>query len=68
LPDWISGPQWLTAADMVERPCPSCRATSDLLRRLEVRPILPAARGTWDALVQAHHYLGLRSLFGKTLR
>jgi hypothetical protein len=53
---------------MAELPCPSCRSTSDLLRRLEVRPILRAERGTWDALVQAHHYLGLRSLFGKTLR
>lgn len=38
------------------------------LRRVEVRPIRPDERGAWDALVAAHHYLGLRSLFGKTLR
>jgi len=38
------------------------------LRRVEVRPIRPDERGAWDTLVAAHHYLGLRSLFGKTLR
>jgi len=37
-------------------------------RRVEVRPIRPDERGAWDALVAAHHSLGLRSLFGKTLR
>jgi hypothetical protein len=47
---------------------PSCTLPPDLLRRIEVRPILPEERGEWDALVAAHHYLGLRSLFGKTLR
>ena len=25
-------------------------------------------RSAWDALVAAHHHLGLRSLFGKSLR
>lgn len=53
---------------MADIPCPSCRPTADLLRRLEVRPIVPAERDAWDGLVAAHHYLGLRSLFGKTLR
>ena len=53
---------------MTDLPCPSCRPASDLLRRLEVRPILAAEREAWDALVDAHHDLGLRSLVGKTLR
>jgi hypothetical protein len=53
---------------MADAPFPSYRLPSDLLRRLEVRPILPAERGVWDALVDAHHYLGLRSLVGETLR
>jgi Druantia protein DruA/DDE_Tnp_1-associated len=48
----------------VEFPNPS----TDVLRRLEVRPIRPEERAEWDALVDRHHYLGLRSLFGKTLR
>jgi hypothetical protein len=41
---------------------------SDLLRQVCVRPIEPEERARWDALVDRHHYLGLRSLFGKTLR
>ena len=41
---------------------------ADLLRRLCVRPIRPEERTRWDALVDEYHYLGLRSLFGKTLR
>jgi hypothetical protein len=53
---------------MADAACPSCNPPSDLLRRLEVRPIRPEERGAWDALVAAHQYLGLRSLFGKTLR
>ena len=53
---------------MADAACPSCNPPSDLLRRLEVRPIRPEERGAWDALVAAHHYLGLRSLFGNTLR
>jgi hypothetical protein len=43
-------------------------ARADILRRLEVRPIRPEERAAWDALVEEHHYLGLRSLFGRTLR
>ena len=38
------------------------------LGRVSVRPIRPEERERWDALVDEHHYLGLRSLFGKTLR
>jgi hypothetical protein len=53
---------------MADVACQSCRLPPDVLRRVEVRPIGPVERGEWDALVQAHHYLGLRSLFGKTLR
>jgi hypothetical protein len=41
---------------------------ADVLRRLEVRPIRSEERAEWDALVARHHYLGLHSLFGKTLR
>ena len=41
---------------------------ADLLQRLRVRPIHPEERPRWDALVDRYHYLGLRSLFGKTLR
>jgi hypothetical protein len=41
---------------------------ADRLRRLHVRPIYPEERRQWDALVDQHRYLGLRSLFGKTLR
>ena len=48
----------------VELPSPP----ADVLRRLEVRPIRPEERAAWDALVEEHHYLGLRSLFGTTLR
>lgn len=39
-----------------------------LLRRLHVRPIRPQERRRWDALLDRYHYLGLRCLFGKTLR
>lgn len=41
---------------------------AQLLHRVCVRPIRPEERGQWDALVDRYHYLGLRSLFGKTLR
>ena len=41
---------------------------SVLLRDVSVRPIRPEEQARWDALVHEHHYLGLRSLFGKTLR
>jgi len=41
---------------------------AELLGRVSVRPIRPEERARWDALVDEHHYLGLRCLFGKTLR
>ena len=53
---------------MTATACATCNCPSDLVRRVEVRPIRPDERGAWDALVAAHHYLGLRSLFGRTLR
>jgi len=43
-------------------------AQAELLGRVSVRPIRPEERQRWDALVDEHHDLGLRSLFGKTLR
>lgn len=53
---------------MADPPYQSCILPPTALRRVVVRPILPAERGQWDALVAAHHDLGLRALFGKTLR
>jgi hypothetical protein len=53
---------------MAETACQVCHGSADFLRRVEVRPIRRDERGAWDALVAAHLYLGLRSLFGKTLR
>jgi len=38
------------------------------LQRVRVRPIVAGERARWDALVRAHHYLGLRALVGKSLR
>jgi hypothetical protein len=52
---------------MADAPVESGRR-ADILRRLEVRPIRPEERAEWDARVEEHHYLGLRSLFGRTLR
>jgi hypothetical protein len=53
---------------MADVPSPSCELPPDLLHRVAVRLIVPEERAEWDALVAAHHYLGLRSLFGQTLR
>ncbi len=44
------------------------RTHRELVRGVQVRPILPEERGRWDALMRSHHYLGLRSLFGNSLR
>ena len=52
---------------MAGRFCQPRAVSADLLRRLEVRPIGSEERTDWDALVAEHRYLGLRSLFGKTL-
>ena len=38
------------------------------LRRIQVRPILMEERKRWNALMQAHHYRGFRTLAGRTLR
>ena len=35
---------------------------------LVVRPILPAERCDWDALMAKHHYLGFKSLVGPSMR
>jgi hypothetical protein len=46
-------------------------ANSDVevdLRRVRVRLIEPSERVRWDALMRAHHYLGLRALVGRSLR
>ncbi len=41
---------------------------SEVVRRVEVRLILPGERRRRDELIERHHYLGLRGLVGKTLR
>jgi hypothetical protein len=38
------------------------------LNSLEVRPILPGERETWDRLMAEHHYLGLRCIVGEAMR
>lgn len=41
---------------------------SEVLRSLEVRPIIRQERPLWDTLMRRHHYLGLHSLVGESLR
>ncbi len=41
---------------------------SEIVKQIHVRLILPEEKSKWDLLMQTHHYLGLRSLVGKTLR
>jgi hypothetical protein len=53
---------------MVGESAQAQRTDADLLRRVCVRLIQPEERARWDALMDEHHYLGLRALFGKTLR
>ena len=36
--------------------------------RVHVRLIRPGERAEWDRLMQAHHYLGLTALVGRSLR
>lgn len=38
------------------------------LRGMEVRPIKRDERSHWDELIRQHHYLGLHSLIGETIR
>jgi hypothetical protein len=38
------------------------------LRGMEVRPIKRDERFHWDELIRQHHYLGLHSLIGETIR
>jgi len=38
------------------------------LRGMEVRPIKRDERSYWDELIRQHHYLGLHSLIGETIR
>ena len=40
----------------------------DIINDVQVRPIFPNERKRWDALIRRHHYLGLKSMVGKTLR
>ena len=43
-------------------------AYTDLLRLVQVRPIHRMERARWDDLIRCHHYLGLRSLVGESIR
>lgn len=43
-------------------------AGAAIIRDVVVRPIESGEREEWDRLVRAHHYLGLRSLVGRTMR
>jgi hypothetical protein len=38
------------------------------LQRIQVRLVLLEERNRWNALMQAHHYRGFRTLAGRTLR
>jgi len=40
----------------------------DIIHDIQVRPIFRFERDRWDTLIKRHHYLGLKSLVGKTLR
>jgi hypothetical protein len=40
----------------------------DVINDVQVRPIFQTEREKWDALIKQHHYLGLKSMVGKTLR
>lgn len=40
----------------------------DIVKNVEVRPIFRTERRKWDRLIRQHHYLGLKSMVGKTLR
>lgn len=42
--------------------------TKDILDSIEVRPILPEEKTSWDELMKANHYLGFGSLIGEGLR
>lgn len=53
---------------MSEIPQVAWRSECELLRGLQVRPIVRHERERWDGLIKAHHYLGLRVLAGKSLR
>lgn len=46
---------------------PDCSPES-ILREVVVRPIFSVEREQWDRRIREHHYLGLHSLVGKTLR
>jgi hypothetical protein len=43
-------------------------AERELLARVRVRPIRAEERARWDALMQAHHYLGFSGMAGRALR
>jgi len=42
--------------------------TGNWVQKVTVRPIAAAEKARWDSLMKAHHYLGFRSLIGKSLR
>ncbi|HBI23314.1 MAG TPA: ISAs1 family transposase [Nitrospiraceae bacterium] len=44
------------------------RTCAEILSGLEVRPIIRHERLMWDNLIRRHHYLGLHSLVGESIR
>lgn len=53
---------------MNRRTTPTLYHHHEIIKDVQVRPILRAEREKWDGLLRQHHYLGLKSLVGKTLR
>lgn len=47
---------------------PALLPTKDILATIEVRPIFPEEKTTWDELMKAHHYLGFYNLIGEGIR
>ncbi len=53
---------------MNANPCPPEVAVDVRFSEIVVRPIHRDERDEWDSLMSAHHYLGLHSLVGESLR
>lgn len=53
---------------MCSLPEPCAEGGSQNLRSVQVRLLRPGERASWDRLMREHHYLGLRSLVGESLR
>ncbi len=63
-------PEGFSLRDVVVRPrrCARPSPTGFSLRDVVVRLARPDERVRWDALVEAHHYLGFKRFAGRSLR